>query len=251
MSATQAWALLGSGEFDPWTDEVDRRMLVRDGARPGRVLVAPTASAAEGDGVFDHWAAKGLAHYAGRGIPAQVVALKTRDDAHRQDLVSMLDEASMIFFSGGNPAYLASVLADTPFWTALRGAMAHGMGYGGCSAGVASLGDTAPDSARESIDDELWQPGLGVFPGTWFGPHWDTLDGFAPGLTGFMESSVPEGSRLIGIDEDTAMVGDCTRWEVVGTGGVHVLERGSWTRHGTGEAFALALTPVSPEPGAG
>ena len=37
----------------------------------------------------------------------------------------------MIFFSGGNPAYLASVLADTPFWTALRGAMDHGHGVRG------------------------------------------------------------------------------------------------------------------------
>ena len=57
---------------------------------------------------------------------------------------------------------------------------------------------------------------------------------------------MPQGSRLIGIDEDTAMVGDCTRWEVVGTGAVHVLERGSWVRHDAGESFALALAPASP-----
>jgi cyanophycinase len=246
VTPTQAWALLGSGEFDPWTEAVDRRMLSRDGSPPGKVLVLPTASAAEGDEVFDRWAAKGLAHYADHGIEAEVVTLKTRDDAHREELVSMLDGAAMAFFSGGNPAYLASTLDGTPFWAALRESMDRGLGYAGCSAGVACLGDTAPDSARRSMDDDLWRPGLGVFPGTWFGPHWDTLDGFAPGFTSFMESSLPQGSRLIGIDEDTAMVGDCTRWDVVGTGAVHVLEGAAWTRHEAGESFALALAPSSP-----
>jgi cyanophycinase len=243
VTATQAWALLGSGEFDPWAGDVDLRMLSREGARPGYVLVLPTASAAEGDEVFERWAAKGLSHYAGLGIEAEVVPLKTRDDAHREELVTMLDGASLVVFSGGNPAYLASVLRDTPFWTAVREAMSHGLGYAGCSAGVASLGDIVPDSSRRTIGDEIWRPGLGVFPGTWFGPHWDTLDRYAPGLIGLMESSLPEGSRLIGIDEDTAMVGDCARWDVIGTGSVHVFEQGSWTRHGAGEAFSLTLAP--------
>ena len=210
---------------------------------PGASWSLPTASAAEGDEVFDRWAAKGLAHYAADGIQAQVVPLKSRDDAYRDELVRMLDDASMVFFSGGNPAALASVLRDTPFWSALRAAMSDGLGYAGCSAGVASLGDVAPDSARTTTGPEMWQPGLGVFPGTWFGPHWDMLDRYAPGLVGLMESSLPDGSRLIGIDEDTAMVGDCTRWDVIGAGGIHVFEHGSWTRHAAGETFVLALAP--------
>ena len=235
------WALLGSGEFEPWTEDVDRRMLGRDDARTGSVLVLPTASAAEGDEVFDRWAAKGLAHYAAAGIDATVVPLKSRDDAYRDDLVDMVGGASMVYFSGGNPADLASVLRDTPFWRALLGAMRTGMGYAGCSAGVACLGDMAPDSARATIDAQIWRPGLGVFPGTWFGPHWDALDLHVPGLIGLMESSLPDGSRIVGIDEDTAMVGDCTRWDVVGAGSVHVFEHGAWTRHAAGETFALAL----------
>jgi cyanophycinase len=239
------WALLGSGEFEPWTEAVDRRMLSRDGARPGGVLILPTAAAAEGDEVFDRWAAKGLAHYASAGIEAQVVPLKSRDDAQQDDLVDMVDGASMVYFSGGNPADLAAVLLDTPFWRAVLDAMDGGLGYAGCSAGVASLGDMAPDSARATIDAKIWRPGLRVFHRTWFGPHWDALDLHAPGLIGLMESSLPDGSRLIGIDEATAMVGDGTRWDVVGAGGIHVFERGVWTRHAAGETFALALGPRS------
>jgi cyanophycinase len=242
---SRAWALLGSGEFDPWSEDVDRRLLTRSGAAPGRVLVLPTASAAEGDEVFAMWAGKGLDHYGRLGIEAEVLHVKTRDDAHRADAIAALDGAAMVFFSGGNPAYLASVLRGTPFWAAVRDGMDRGMAFAGCSAGVACLGDIAPDSDRQEMDDDLWQPGLGVFAGTWFGPHWDALDGFAPGLTDFIVSSLPNGTRLVGIDENTAMVGNGRDWSVIGVGGVHILAGPEWTHHRHGEDFVLPLSDGS------
>jgi hypothetical protein len=107
---------------------------------------------------------------------------------------------------------------------------------------VACLGDIAPDSAREEFDEELFKPGLRLFPGIWFGPHWDALDGFAPGLTDFIISEVPPGVRLVGIDENTAMVGDGLSWDTAGVGGVHVMLGDDWTHHEAGEAFALELS---------
>lgn len=187
------------------------------------------------------WASKGLGHYASLGIPAEVLPLKTREDAARHDLTSALEGAAVAYFSGGNPAYLAGVLADTPFWHALRAAMTRGLAYAGCSAGVACLGDRAPDSARRSLDDELWQPGLGVFPRCHFGPHWDALDGYAPGLRDFIVSSVPPGNTLVGIDENTAMVGDGEHWRMAGVGSVHVLAQGEWVEHAPGSDFELRL----------
>jgi cyanophycinase-like exopeptidase len=236
-----AFALLGSGEFDPWTDELDRRLLESDSGRPRRVLILPTASSAEGDDVFDMWANKGLDHYARSGIEAEVVPLKTRDDATRADLIEALDRGSVAFFSGGNPAFLASVLRDTPWWAALLRAMDRGLAYAGCSAGVSSLGDLAPDSARQDWDDDLWHPGLSVFPGTMFGPHWDALDGFAPGRTEFIVGSVPDAHRLVAIDENTAIVGDGVDWTVMGVGRIHVLEQGAWKRIEAGDDLRLPL----------
>ncbi|MGZ5288789.1 MAG: Type 1 glutamine amidotransferase-like domain-containing protein [Actinomycetota bacterium] len=239
---TRAFALLGSGEFDPWTSSIDRWLLGRDGARDGPVLILPTASAAEGDDVFDMWARKGLDHYDRHAIDARVLPLKTRDDAQRDDLVVALEDASVAFFSGGNPAYLSAVLVGTPFWSALLAAMDDGLAYAGCSAGVACLGDIAPDSAREEFDETFWQPGLKLFPGFWFGPHWDALDGFAPGLTDFIVSEVPPGATLVGIDENTALVGDGRRWDIVGVGGTHILIDGEWAHHEPGGSLDLALS---------
>jgi cyanophycinase len=242
--SVRAYALLGSGEFDPWSASVDRWLVGRPASPGGPVLIFPTASAAEGDDVFDMWASKGLAHYRGLGLDAHVVPLKTREDALDPGVVADVAGASAVYFSGGNPAYLAATLQRTPVWEAILAAMDGGTAYAGCSAGVACLGDIAPDSSRQELDRELFRDGLRLFPGTWFGPHWDALDGFAPGLTDFIVSEVPEGARLIGIDENTAMVGDGVTWETAGVGAVHVMLGEDWTHHESGEGFELALRSV-------
>jgi cyanophycinase len=240
----RAYALLGSGEFDPWSSSVDRWLVGRPESPGGPVLIFPTASAAEGDDVFDLWAGKGLAHYRTLGFDARVVPLKTRDDALDPGIAADVAGASAVYFSGGNPAYLAATLQRTPVWEAILAALDGGTAYAGCSAGVACLGDIAPDSGREELDRELFRDGLRLFPGTWFGPHWDALDGFAPGLTDFIVSEVPAGVRLIGIDENTAMVGDGATWETAGVGAVHVMLDGAWIHHQPGEGFELGLRPV-------
>lgn len=234
-----AFGLLGSGEFEPWSGEVDRWLLDRAAAagRDGRVLILPTASAAEGDDVFDGWAAMGLEHFGGLEVDAEVVALKTREDAGRTEFVALLDRASVAYFSGGNPAYLASVLAGSPFWEALMAAMKTGLAYTGCSAGVAALGETAPDSASRDPEGIFGRQGLRLFPDVDFGPHWDALDSYMPGLRQMILDRVPPGRRLLGIDERTAVVGDGRAWRVVGVGAAHLYMDGSERSLPSGVSF--------------
>jgi cyanophycinase len=234
------FGLLGSGEFEPWSVEVDRWAL-EHASGDGRVLILPTASALEGAAVFDTWSVKGLTHYASLDVPAEVVPLKTRDDAEREDLAARVRDASVVYFSGGNPAYLAATLAGSTFWNGVLAEMERGLAYIGCSAGVACLGSSAPDSGVRDFGEQLWQPGLGVFPGTWFGPHWDALDSFVPGLTEFIVSSVPTGQTLLAIDENTAVLGEGVDWSVVGASGAHVYRDGDWTDHPAGTTFPLDL----------
>lgn len=236
-----AIGLLGSGEFEPWAEAVDRWLLARATIGDGRVLVLPTAAAPEGDDVFDAWAEKGLAHYGRLGVRAEVVPLKTRDDASDERIVAALGRASMVFFSGGNPAYLAATLAGTKFWEALLSALARGLAYAGCSAGVASLGDVAPDTTVEGLTAELWRPGLGFFPGVHLGPHWDALDTYVPGLRDFFVDAVPATGRLVALDERTAIVGDGASWSVVGSSAAHLLENGAWRDFPSGQAFVARL----------
>ena len=238
---TEPWmAFLGSGEFDAWSEPVDRWALARSRNPAGPVLVAPTAAAHEGDESFDGWANKGLEHYASLGIPADVLPLKTREDAHREDLVRRLDDASIVFFSGGNPARLAGLLRDTPFWKALVRAHGDGLPYVGCSAGVACLTEITFDSESETLDG-IWADGLGYIPGVRFAPHWDIVDTWIPGATSFIVESIGPTDAFVGLDEDTAMVGDGRTWEVIGRAKMHVLRDGEWSRFAHGDEFELPL----------
>lgn len=234
-----AWSLLGSGEFEPWSGVADRWLLGAS-TGDGRVVILPTASSREAPEVFDEWGRKGLEHFDSLGVPAEVLAVRTRDDAERADLAARLDEASVAYVSGGNPAHLADVLRGTAVCDALLRGLARGMGYAGCSAGVACLTETTFDSDSDDFE-AIFRPGLGIVREMMFGPHWDMLDSWVPGATGFIVASVPEGHVFVGIDERTAMLGDGLRWQVRGQGGVHLRREDAFTRYGDGERFDLRL----------
>jgi cyanophycinase len=237
---TVSMALLGSGEFEPWSEPVGRWLLERSANPDGAALVVPTAAAHEGEASFASWGAKGLEHFASLGAAAEVLPLRSREDAFRDDVVRRLDGAAVVFFSGGNPSRLADAVRDTPFWAALVARLRDGLPYGGCSAGVACLTETTYDSDTDDVD-RLWKPGIGLVRSALFGPHWDIVDTWLPGASDFIVGSVTDGQVFVGLDEETAMVGDGRSWEVVGRQGVHVLHQGAWTTHRAGDAFELDL----------
>lgn len=241
---SRAFAFLGAGEFEPWSEEVDRWVLERaDG--DGRVLILPTASAPEGDDVFDAWARKGLEHFDDLGVPGEVLPIKTREDAERSDLADRVARASVVYFSGGNPYHLASVLRGSAFCRAMLERMDDGLGFVGCSAGVACLTETTYDTAVENLtSSEVWKPGLSYVRRVLFAPHWDAVETWFPGAQAFIAASLLPGQTLVAIDEGTAMVGDGGGWIVLGRSGVHLLRDGVWADHAAGDRFELPLEVV-------
>ena len=233
------WSLLGSGEFLPWSEPVDRR-LVAEADGDGRVLILPTASAPEGKDVFERWGSLGLAHFSRLDIPAEVLDLRTREDADDPRLVARLDGASAVYFSGGNPAYLSATLAESDFLDSMLKQLDRGMAYAGCSAGVACLNELTFDSDTTDVE-EVFKPGLRLVPRAFFAPHWDIVDTWMPGATEFIVASVPEDSVFIGLDEDTAMMGRGSSWAVLGKSGIHVKKDDAWTTYRDGDGLELGL----------
>ena len=177
MADGRTFLLMGSGEFEPWSEEVERTALA--GARgDGSVAIVPTASFPGGQAVFDRWGAMGLAHYEAMGVPARIVTLRDRTDAMREEFAGQVADASMVFFSGGKPRYLADVVKGTPFWDGLLAALDRGAVFAGCSAG-AMVASHASDGKERLAG--TWLLGLGLIPNTSFGVCTGTRSGTSRG----------------------------------------------------------------------
>lgn len=242
---SRAYGLFGSGEFLPWAVPVDRELVVRAGGRAAgaKVLVVPTASAPEGETVFGRWAQLGIDHYTAMGAAPELVPIRVREDADRPSVAAQVAGASLVYFSGGNPAFLARTLKGTAFWEAVSKALDGGCALGGSSAGISFLGGKTFDpAARMPGGPRVWVEGLGHFPAALLGPHWDAVDRWLPGATQATLAAVPEGFAFIGVDEDTAVVGDGRWWVVRGRGTATIRPAGAEVRVvGSGASFELTL----------
>ena len=138
-------ALVGSGEFTPAMEDVDRELLE---GRPQRVVFLPTAAAPEGEKSIAHWVDLGRLHYTRLGVEAVPLLVLDRVGADDADLASAIAGAGLIYLSGGDPTYLAATLLHTRVGDAIVAAWHNGAAVAGCSAGAVALTDyTCPTCA--------------------------------------------------------------------------------------------------------
>ncbi len=220
-------ALVGSGEYLPAMEEIDRLLLERVG-EPGaaRVVILPTAAGLEDPGSPARWVQMGLDHFRRLGAQVEAAAILVREHAYEQRWLRLLETADFVYFSGGNPRHLVATMTGTPAWEVIRRRHAAGAALAGCSAGaMAFCGLTASPRAVAAEREVQWAPGLGLLPRLIVLPHFDRMSGFVGQETlDHVVRAVPTHSTLLGIDEDTALIrwnppgepGAPTDWQVMG-----------------------------------
>lgn len=227
-------ALIGSDEFESWAEDGERLLLsLADG--DGSVAILPLASAPEGETYAD-WAHKGLTHFAGLGVPARVVEVKERGDAFKEEVIGDLDRVSLVFFSGGNPAFLADAVTATPLGDALLRVLERGAALVGCSAGACLFGEAGPESVTDAIQEDRWVGGLRLLPGVWVVPHWDAL---GDDVREYFLWHIPARGVALGIDERTMLARAHDRWVVRGDGTVFARVAGRELRLRDGDEAPL------------
>lgn len=210
-------ALVGSGEYLPDMEAVDRRLLGRLG-EPERVICLPTAAGTEGDERIQYWSDLGIAHFMRLGV-SSVEALRVIDRASANDanLANRILEANFVYLSGGKPDYLYECLEGSAVWQALCSVLKKGGVLAGCSAGAMIFGSRIP---RRRFP---WRtrPGFGLLPDAFIIPHFDELP---PSLL-FLLKLLAGRRMAIGIDGFTALI--CSQGEawVDGKGGVTLRNR--------------------------
>ncbi len=238
-------ALVGSGEYLPVLEDVERELLDAAAARgrPRRYVQLATAAAPEGPASLARWHALGLA--AARRLGAEQIVVPVVDKASADDprLADLVADAGLVYLSGGSPVFLATTLGGTAVWAAIHRAWQAGASLAGCSAGAMALTDHVPELFHPRRPA---QTGLGAVPHLRVLPHFDRFASRIPDLLLTRIVATPPGVTVVGIDEDTALVGGPERWQVRGRQSVWVLTPDGRTEHPAGSELVTLSAPDSP-----
>lgn len=232
-------ALLGSGEYLPAMQAIERGLLA--GRRP-RMAQLATAAAPEGHERLRYWHRLGRDAADRLGVEQVVVPVVDRASAQDTRIAALIDDVGLVYLSGGNPRFLAATLRGTRAWDAIEQAWRSGAALAGCSAGAMALTAHAPDPRRPHEPPE---PGLGVVPHLRIIPHFDRFGRSLPPDTMRMLTARADGITVLGIDEDTALVGGPVEWEVQGHGSVWALTASGRRQHPAGTRMRVAPAAVS------
>jgi cyanophycinase len=205
--------------------ENDRRILERfvrvSGGEDADLVVIPTASRMHETGaryeqVFtDIGAAR-----------VTVMDFDTRRDCQEPGRLRRLEEATGIFFTGGNQLRLTTLLGGTPVAKVIRARNAHGVTVGGTSAGASILSEhmiASGDEGSAMIAGSVrLAPGLGLTNRFIIDQHFRQRDRLGRLLTALAYNPFAIG---IGLDEDTAaFIAADETIEVEGSGGVTIVD---------------------------
>lgn len=228
-------ALVGSGEYLPRMAPIERALLA---GRPPRYVQLATAAVPDGEQVVRKWERMGREQAERLGVEAVVLEVRERADADDRGLAEQVSGAGLVYLSGGHPSYLADTLRNSVVWAAILAAWQQGAALAGCSAGAMATAAWVPPirgpRARGTV-------GLALLPHVQVVPHFDLFSRRSPDLVEALAPPEGSGVALVGIDEETAMVGGPEQWRVEGRGSVWELGRGTRTQVPAGLSLVTPL----------
>lgn len=218
-------ALVGGDEFRPTCREMDFQLVQATGKSSPRLLVIPTASENNAGLASNH----GVTHFLDLGADAAPLMVTTAEEANDEALVSQVDSADVVYFTGGNPAKLLDDIQGSLLLQKIKDLLQRNAILAGSSAGAMVMGSWM--RFRE------WRETLGIVPGVVALPHHERR---TPEETSEELASSGHADLLgVGIDGATGMLSGPEGWTVLGGGNVTVYGNGEWQRYSAGESFKL------------
>ena len=151
-------------------------------------------------------AAHGVGYFSDLGANASPLMVLEAAHANDEGLLSPIDTADIIYFTGGNPAYLLDILTDSLLLTKLNDALDRGAILAGSSAGAMVFGSW--------MRFKEWRQTLGIAQGVAALPHHERTD---PGVVASeLAEAAPSGIVVLGIDGKSACLGGPVEWKVLG-----------------------------------
>jgi cyanophycinase len=166
--------------------------------------------------------------------------INQREDAQNPEYLLALEKVTGIFITGGNQLRLSTILGGTPVNQAIRKLNAAGVHVAGTSAGAAIMpahmiagGATGVAPTEDGV---TLAPGLGLTNELVIDQHFNQRNRLGRLLTAISYNPFVIG---IGLDEDTAVfISPDHQFEVVGSGGVTVIDAGDLTHSSMAHAYS-------------
>jgi cyanophycinase-like exopeptidase len=229
-------AMVGSGEFTPAMDSVDRALLEASGRPRPRAVVLSVVRGRGRRARATPPVAAARAHLEALGAEVEALLLRRSADGDDAAHVQAVTEADIIYIADAPPDLLYRALASTALERALRRAHERGGVIAGCSGGATVLGQHRPRRRRRLGIPGRWGSGLGMVPRVAVMTRYDAIP--LP-LRALAIARAPRGSVVLGIDRATALVGRGGSWQVHGPGRVTVWRGRRRSRHAEGDVLRL------------
>jgi cyanophycinase len=213
-------ALVGSGEWLPAMLDVEKELLKNQNSV---YVQLSTAAGQESPARLKHW--KNLAQTQAKtlNVESRWLSVFDQDSANNPEFAEKIKGAGLIYLSGGDPTYLAETLRESLVWNAIVNEWQKGASLAGCSAGAMALTNWVPKMRIKIGKNNEDVKGLGLLPNIRVIPHFDRMLGWIPDIISRYLINTPPGVTLVGIDENTALVGGVNSWTVKGEQSVWVL----------------------------
>jgi len=217
---------IGGAEDKEANPKVLRRFVELCGGTDARIVVIPTASKLiETGSQYER-----LFPELGAG-QVSVLDFDTRRDTQEQNRLDAIEDATGVFFTGGNQLRLSTLLGGTPVAKLVRSLNARGVTVGGTSAGASILSEHMIAFGREGSSPTAGSvrlaPGLGLTNRFVIDQHFRQRDRLGRLVAALAYNPFAIG---IGLDEDTAaFIGPDDTLEVEGSGSVTIVDAGELT----------------------
>lgn len=215
--------IVGGGERagEPGSGILERFVEMSGGGR-ARIAVVATASTEPGPVQADY------ARIFGELGAADVRGLRldSREQANDGPAVELLSRVTGVFFTGGDQGRIAALLGGTRVDSLLHARLSDGLVLGGTSAGAAMMSSTmvlGGDGAGVSTASIHTGPGMEFVPRVLIDMHFAQRGRLNRLLSAVAQYPHELG---VGIDENTAIIVEGDRFEVVGAGSVTVIDAG-------------------------
>jgi cyanophycinase len=210
-------ALVGGGEWRDGCRDFDAELLEASGAK--EVLVVPAAAAFENP---DKVSIRAGEYFESFGVKSRTLPVLHRSEADDPRIAESVRRARFVYLCDGSPLHLRSVLKDSALFDALLAAYHGGAAVAASGAGATLVGDPMVDPRGGA-----YTVGLGLVPNLAVFPYHGTA---ADHMRERSIDLLPGQAKLVGIDEETALVRDPEGgWRVAGAG-VVTLYAGRSTR---------------------